>query len=188
MQKIPPWTTGRSSNLLKRNIIAIMSRLKQNWENYGWEAYIPHFITVIAVSGATATVVWCAPNIQSLPGPLATTTVTLGLVMFGLANAQRIIVFQLKGTKLLQFLIDKELYSHILKFFMECSWSSLSLIIISMFCLLIDNTLVYWIWAVGFVLWVGSLTSTLGLTIRNERLMQTMLEGFLSNQNNDGNS
>ncbi len=188
MQKIPPWTTGRPSNLLERSIIAMISRLKQNWKNYGWKAYIPYITTVTAVLGATAIIVGCTPNIQSFPVPLATTTAVLGLVMFGFAAAQRIIVFQLKGSTLSQLLVDEKLYPHILRFFTESSWSSLFLVIISMICLLVDNIMGYTMWAGCFVLWVGSLTLTLALIIRNERLMQKILKEFLSSQKNDGNS
>ena len=165
----------------------MISWFRQHWKKYGWETYLPYIVMAIVVLSATAIIVKYTPSLQLFPVPLATTTAVWGIVMFGFATAQRAIVFHLRGSELLQYLLDEELHPHLLRFFMEYSWSSLLLAIISMVCLLLDDIFGHSIWKFCFVLWVGSFTLTLALIVRNERVMRALLEQFLIDQKNDEN-
>lgn len=140
--------------------------------------FFPHVLAAIFATAATA--YDAMMGLKSFPMHVTAGTMALGMIVAGFTATQRNMLLSMTGSKILRFAAKTDYYKDILHYLRECIYAGLFVTAISLFGLFISEC---GLWReVWLFFWVGSITLTICILVRNEILSHLMFTLFMKEQ------
>ena len=137
-----------------------------------------HFPSAVSL-GTVGIASICVRNLPSVPEPLATATLTLGVVVAGFTATQRNMLVGMKGLPLCRTIARTGHDADLTLYLKQCLWSCVALILVSGTRFFLDDLPCVFtpIWT---IVWFGTFAFVITSTCRNERFMFRIIGNFLS--------
>ena len=137
-----------------------------------------HFPCAVSL-GTVGVASICVRHLPCVPEPLATATITLGVVVAGFTATQRNMLVGMKGLPLFNTIAKTGHDADLTLYLKQCLWSCIALILVSGTRFFLEDLppVLTPIWT---IVWFGTFAFVIASTCRNERFMFRIIGKFLS--------